>query len=50
MLTTTYADKGSDRVASIASTQQYVFTASIFEAEEAEEMHGDISTWNAMGC
>ncbi len=50
VLTATYTDKGSEGVAAVTSTEQYVFKSSMLEAEEADAMHENNSFWNALGA
>ncbi len=49
VLSVSYTDKGNGDIPPITSTAQYVFKASILEAEESSQMHPDNSIWNALG-
>jgi cytochrome c len=50
LLTASYTDKGSAGVPSITATEQFVFSASVLEAENANEMHQDNTVWSAQGA
>jgi cytochrome c len=50
VLTASYTDKGSAGVPAITTTEQFVFRASVLEAENANEMHQDNKVWSAQGA
>jgi cytochrome c len=50
VLSASYTDKGNGAASSLSSTAQYTFSASVLQAELAEESHEANTIWQALGA